>query len=194
VIGTTPTDGGNRPGSVVILLAAVGCALAISACGSSSSSSGAAGGSSLIKFASCMRSHGVPNFPDPSPGGGLKIDASTGINPQSPAFQSAQTACSKLMPGGGPLRRPLSEPRKLAMLRLAQCMRRHGVSGFPDPSSTPPSKGPGPHTGIAFGAPGSFIAVPQAMLQSPGFRQAATACEFPGAGPGGGAKSQAPAP
>jgi hypothetical protein len=51
----------------------------------------------LLKFARCMREHGV-NVPDPETGGGrlsLKIQ---GINPSSPAFQAAQKACQGLMP------------------------------------------------------------------------------------------------
>jgi hypothetical protein len=124
-----------------------------------------------------MRTNGVPSFADPSPGGGIQIP--NGVNPRSPAFVSAQRACSKLLPplGGG---RQASESRKLAMLRLSQCMRRHGLSTFPDPVSTPPAPGTG--FGFAFGAPGSFIAVPQGILQSPGFERAAASCGLPGAG------------
>jgi hypothetical protein len=188
--GPTHTEAPNRTGFPVAALAAVGCALALSACGSSASSSSASGGSAPIKFANCMRSHGVSNFPDPGAGGGIQLNSSSGIDPRSPAFQDAQKACSSLLPGGGPLRGPVSETRKLAMLRLAQCMRRHGLTTFPDPTSSPPSKGGGgPGNGIAFGAPGSFIAVPQALIQSPGFRQAAAECGFPGAGGRPGAKS-----
>jgi hypothetical protein len=191
--GPTHTETPKRLGFPVVALAAIGCAMALSACGSSASSSTASGGSAPIKFANCMRSHGVPNFPDPSAGGGIQINSSSGIDPQSPAFQDAQKACSSLLPGGGSPRGPVSETRKLAMLRLAQCMRRHGLTTFPDPTSSPPSPGHGPGhgIGIAFGAPGSFIAVPQALIQSPGFRQAAAECGFPGAGGRPGAK---PAP
>lgn len=63
------------------------------------------------------------------------------------------------------------------MLQLTRCMRAHGFSTFPDPTSTAPAPGTG--FGIAFGAPGSFIAVPQTMLKSPGFNQAASQCGFP---------------
>ena len=49
-----------------------------------------------------MRSHGVPNFPDPSPGGPSVIP--NWINPQAPAFLSAQKACAKFL-GGGESRR-----------------------------------------------------------------------------------------
>jgi hypothetical protein len=168
--------------SAVIVLATATCALALTACGSSSKpKSHGINGSQAIEFADCMRSHGVPNFPDPgATGGGISISAGSGINPASPAFQKAQSSCSKLLPGGGPGRGPVSESRKLAMLKLAQCMRKHGFTSFPDPTSTPPAPGTG--FGIAFGAPGAFIAVPGAMMQSPGFQGAAAACGFPGGG------------
>jgi hypothetical protein len=173
-----------------VTTAALGCAVALAACGSSAKSSGGpAGTSSGIKFADCMRSHGVPNFPDPGPGGGIQIPAGSAVNPQSPAFQSAQNTCFKLLPGGGPPRGQASEQRKRMMLRLAQCMRSHGLTTFPDPTATPPSPGAG--FGIAFGSPGSFLAVPQALIQSPAFKQAAAACGFPGAGRLGDAKSAA---
>jgi hypothetical protein len=56
-----------------------------------------------LKFSACMRSHGVPNFPDPkfSNGGtSLKIGSSSGINPSSPQFQAAQKACQSDSPLG----------------------------------------------------------------------------------------------
>jgi hypothetical protein len=49
-----------------------------------------------LKFARCMRSHGVPNFPDPkvvSRSGGSERVYLPGVNPQSPAFQTAAKAC-----------------------------------------------------------------------------------------------------
>lgn len=53
-----------------------------------------------LEFARCMRSHGVPTFPDPKiingPGGQQQAYL-PGINPQSPAFQAAAKRC-----GGGP--------------------------------------------------------------------------------------------
>ena len=62
-------------------------------------------------------------------------------------------------------------------------MREHGVTGFPDPISTPPSSPPG--YSIVFGLPASFIAVPSTINpQSPIFEHAARACEFPGFGHG----------
>jgi hypothetical protein len=54
-----------------------------------------------LKFSACMRSHGVPNFPDPTfSGGGVQLHV-TGIDPNSPQMIAAQKACQSLQPGGG---------------------------------------------------------------------------------------------
>jgi hypothetical protein len=49
-----------------------------------------------LEFAKCMRSHGVPNFPDPkvvSRSGSNERVYLAGVDPQSPAFQTAAKAC-----------------------------------------------------------------------------------------------------
>jgi hypothetical protein len=76
------------------------------------------------------------------------------------------------------------------MLKLARCMRAHGVSSFPDPTSARPSAPPS-GGGIAIGGGGSFLSVPQSLIQSPGFKHAAAACHFPGFGAGSGPKGAA---
>jgi hypothetical protein len=156
-------------------------ALVIAGCGSSGKPSHTAGAAQGIKFADCMRSHGVPNFPDPSGGGGgIHFSSSSGINPASPAFGAAQSSCAKLLPGGGPGAHEATAQQKATMLHLSQCMRAHGISGFPDPTSSPPASPVG--FSIAFGSPGAFLAVPNTINpQSPVFKRAATACKFPGA-------------
>jgi hypothetical protein len=106
-----------------------------------SSSGGAGGGPTLslrvangAKFAACMRSHGVPNFPDPNSQGSVTISPSTGINPDSPKFKAAQQACQKLLPNGGtPSPAEQAKARKQA-LAFSACMRAHGVPSFPDPT------------------------------------------------------------
>ena len=56
--------------------------------------------SALLKHSQCMRSHGITNFPDPvSNGKGISIPLTSGIDPGSQQFQSAQQACQSLMPG-----------------------------------------------------------------------------------------------
>jgi hypothetical protein len=165
-------------------VAVFGCALALAACGSSAKPSNASAGvraSSGIKFSDCMRAHGLPNFPDPSAGGGIQLNSSSGINPASPAFQSAQKACGGGLGGGPAAGGAFSESRKLAMLHLSQCMRRHGFTSFPDPTSGAPSAPPS-GGGLAFGGPGGFISIPASLMQSPGFQQAAATCGLPGGG------------
>src|SRR5260221_2908081 len=53
------------------------------------------------KFSACMRSHGVPRFPDPSSSGSMSIGKGSGIDPNSPKFRAAQAACEKLLPNAG---------------------------------------------------------------------------------------------
>lgn len=56
----------------------------------------------LLRYAVCIRAHGVPNFPDPT-SQGLRISPLSGIDLNSPAFLGAQKSCQKdsLTLGGG---------------------------------------------------------------------------------------------
>jgi hypothetical protein len=56
-----------------------------------------------LKFAKCMRDHGITDFPDPNASGGLEIKGTPAgdLDPSSPQFQSAQKACKHLLPGSG---------------------------------------------------------------------------------------------
>jgi hypothetical protein len=160
----------KRRRDVSTALTATVCSLAIAACGSSSHSSSLGESrsyASFLSFSTCMRSHGVSNFPDPSPGGGIHIaiGSGSGLDPRSPAFQSARQVCKKLLPGGGPPS-ALSVSQRAAALANAQCMRSHGVPNFPDPSANgstliPSSSGIDP--------------------QSPAFQHATKACGGAGA-------------
>ena len=91
-----------------------------------------------LKFAGCMRSHGITDFPDPSSGGGFVFHTSAGMT-QSPQFQAAQKACQRYMPPG-PGSGPAPSAEALAhMVKVSECMRRHGITDFPDPrTSVPP--------------------------------------------------------
>jgi hypothetical protein len=57
-----------------------------------------------LAFATCMRSHGEPGYPDPSSQGGGISFSLRGLDPNSPQFHRAQQACRNLspFPGGGP--------------------------------------------------------------------------------------------
>lgn len=169
------------------LIVTTGCALALAACGSSGSGTSASGkasdgtsasakASDALKLSACMRSHGVSNFPDPS-GGRLEINPNSGLDPRSPAFQAAQRSCKQYLPnGGGPPPKPSAADLRTA-LAWAQCVRKHGVPNFPDPTySANPSGLTLVFRGVQFQLPSSI------EPRSPAFRQAQAACGF---GPGG---------
>ncbi len=46
-----------------------------------------------LAFARCMRTHGVPGFPDPTFSGSGPAELPAAINPQSPAFRNAVRMC-----------------------------------------------------------------------------------------------------
>lgn len=143
----------------------------------------AAGASSSLAFAQCMRANGVPNLPDPLPGRGLLFPAN-GVNPDAPAFRAAQAKCRKLLPGGGPPG-PGTETHPSAatlakLLRIAECMRRHGISDFPDPRTSVPSNPLPGAGGVITDFDGAILLFPATMnLQAPAYRKALTACGAP---------------
>lgn len=140
-----------------------------------------AGAPSALAFSECMRSNGVPNFPDPKPGGGFEFPVGGG-NIGSPAFRSAQAKCMKLMPGGGPpvpgtTTHPAAETMA-KLVRIAACMRAHGISQFPDPRTSVPSDPAGYQEITDFD--GAILLFPSTInLQSPAYRQDLAACGAP---------------
>jgi hypothetical protein len=49
-----------------------------------------------LKYVACMRSHGVPDFPDPSSNGTYNLPQS--VNMQGSVYQAASNACQSLKP------------------------------------------------------------------------------------------------
>jgi hypothetical protein len=132
-----------------------------------------------LAYSRCMRSHGVSSFPDPTQvGGGIQISGSqAGMNPQSRVFMSAQQSCRHLLPGAG--RPSHADQRKVLarMLRSSQCMRAAGVSGFPDPTLSPPSDRAG-YSAIMSNA-GVWLAIPDSIdVHSSAFEHAAATCNL----------------
>ena len=117
-----------------------------------------------------MRAHGVPNFPDPGSSREIPIM-------QSPAFQSAQKSCQPLL-GGGLGSGPPSAQAHAQLLQISECMRRRGISRFPDPrTGSPPSSLTG--YSLILGMRGYFLAIPSSIdPSSPAFKRAATVCKF----------------
>jgi hypothetical protein len=135
------------------------CALAIAGCGSSSKSTATARSSPLVatlQFSACMRSHGVPNFPDATPNGESPGPA-VHVDKHSPALRTAQRACGSLMAAIAAVK---PRPTRARQLRQAECMREHGVRDYPDP------------------LPGGGFNFPSSINpQSPAFIAAQNACE-----------------
>ncbi len=168
---------------------AAGAVVALAGCGGSTSPSVANVGvgattsqeqlqQQLLQFAQCMRAHGVPDFPDPSPSGGFQF----GANPASPAFQAAHAKCQMLLPErAGIARGATTHPsaKWLAqMVAAAECMRSHGVPDFPDPRTSIPTdltavREVSNIDGVIFVFPTSLD------TQSAAFARAAASCKFP---------------
>ena len=91
-----------------------------------------------VRFADCMRSHGVSNFPDPTTDPRAFKESLNPTTAHAPAFQPALSACGHLLPRGGQQSQspPPSQAQITAELAFARCLRSHGFRNFPDPSTT----------------------------------------------------------
>ncbi|MDX3226793.1 hypothetical protein [Streptomyces sp. ME19-01-6] len=132
------------PLALTLALALTGCGSdgggdgKVASAGGAKKSGGADSGAGLspqemgVKFAQCMREHGI-DMEDPEPGKGVTLD----IPPGTPkgTVEKAQEACREYDPvqnGGG--RKPDAKAQE-NMRKYAQCMRERGVEEFPDPST-----------------------------------------------------------
>lgn len=122
----------------MVALIGAGCSNGSAETGTASSSG--AGGNTIatdqdtaVKFAECIREHGVPHFPDPD----AKGDFVFGIDVSPAVWTKAVDACQDLEPPGA-LSAKRSPKQQSAGLRFAQCVRDNGVKDFPDPVSGEP--------------------------------------------------------
>lgn len=164
-----------------------GVSVLVAGCGGGGSSPGVANGSTTttttggsapqtaladeLRYASCMRSNGVTNYPDP--GSSARPLSSKHIDLNSPAFQRAFTACRKYASNGG-IGPPAPSAAQLRFaLAFAQCVRKHGFLQFPDPLTTAPDPDQAEFTlgqGMYFPVNGGY------QVMSPAFMHAAKAC------------------
>jgi hypothetical protein len=93
----------------------------------------ATGQDKAVKFAECIRAHGVPHFPDPNAKGEFVF----GIDVTPAVWTKAVDACKALQPPGS-LSAKRSPKQQTASLRFAQCVRDNGVKDFPDPANGEP--------------------------------------------------------
>jgi hypothetical protein len=111
---------------------------------------GSSGSASTVAYSACMRSHGVPNYPDPDSKGHLTKGGPQQFGVSSSQFQAAQRACANLLPNAGSFMQQFQQcvsggvcPQALVqqaltlMRNLAACLRSHGVPNWPDPTIGP---------------------------------------------------------
>ena len=129
--------------------------------GTSTAQSGSASRGSTheeaLAYAGCVRSHGVPLWPDPESSGAFdKSQLTPGqLGVGSAKIAAAQRACKSLLPTYS----AAPQPRVLAQaLTFSRCMRAHGATGFPDPDSN------------------GAIVIPHAMESSPAYLAALNFC------------------
>ncbi len=143
--------------TAVAIIATAALALLTAACSGGSPSSAGSGGSpsaggsssspSAVAYSACMRSHGVPKFPDPGSGGAIPKGDAQDFGVSTSQLQAAQSACQPLLPTGGSIDQQTEQcmssgncpPALVQQLlnlerRFALCMRSHGLPHWPDPT------------------------------------------------------------
>jgi hypothetical protein len=167
----------RRAGTLAAAAAAAAIAVLATACGGSAApSAGVPSYAQEIALVGCMRSHGVPNFPDPNASGGYSltpngslVGANGSVDINSSQAQTAYGDCRHLLPGGPTIsqleqdvqQEQQAQAQALPLeLKYSQCMRSHGVPNFPSPGQSSAS----PH-----GAPPD--------VNSPQYLAAASACQ-----------------
>ena len=142
-----------RPAILAVLLAmtplTAACGGTADGAGGSSSTRASTLYQEELAVAHCMRSHGVPNFPDPPANGGLPGLSPDSLGVSSSVYQSALNACRHLAPDAAPPSRAQTQRMLSQLLVFARCMRSHGEPSFPDPDS------------VGLSVPHSMTALPQ---------------------------------
>jgi hypothetical protein len=120
-------------GVVALGLAAAGCGGGSPTAATTTTQNGTL--ASAFAFARCMRSHGLPKWPDPSTSGGFDKSKLRLLGASVSRVRALEE---------GPCNIPLPSPQgstfaitaadRADYLKAAACMRSHGVSDFPDPT------------------------------------------------------------
>jgi hypothetical protein len=164
--GTITTGAAGFLAAVLLLFVLAGCGAAGSGAGSGQAPSVQQRAQAVwLRYARCARSHGAPNFPDPSVDG----QGHAGFPDPGPVKQESeqvQASCGAIL-GQLPAAARIS-PVTAAQLRqlkaFARCLRLHGMPSWPDPKPD----GTFPVVGTPLGAQGktpAFISAAQACRQ-----------------------------
>jgi hypothetical protein len=139
-------DRGTRIPTIIRVLAAAllaAGALAVAACGSDEGTGGASSAAdrqrearnAALRYAQCMREHGV-DVPDPTFEGGAVTQSGPEGKVSRAKLQEAARACRKYQRDADGPRISDEEQKEFkdAALANARCMREHGITNFPDPT------------------------------------------------------------
>jgi hypothetical protein len=127
---------GRRGVRSTAVAAVAGLTLLVTACGGGGPGTAVKSATyqKALAYAHCMRSHGVPGWPDPNSQGMVSASQIQQV-PDTPQLQPAEAACAHLQPSGHYVQVSSAQLHKLTAegLRFSNCMRTHGVPDFPDP-------------------------------------------------------------
>jgi hypothetical protein len=91
-----------------------------------------------LAFARCMRSHGIPNWPDPTSTGGFDKSKLRQLGLSVTGVRAIEENACKYVFENGPGPQETAQPTRTRLadeLSFARCMRSHGVTRFPDPTA-----------------------------------------------------------
>ncbi len=132
----------RRPLIVASVIAVAALSLLAAGCGGGSSRGVASVAASTtavttnggLALARCMRSHGLPSWPDPTSSGAFDKSKLRQLGYSVSRVRAVEDgACNHLLraPATGPA---ITLRDRADYLRAAACMRSHGVAEFPDPT------------------------------------------------------------
>ena len=122
----------------------------------------AASRTGALAFARCMRSHGIPNWPDPTSDGGFDKSRLRALGVSPSRIRAIEESSCNYDFQNGSKAQTITPAEQADYLRAAACMRTHGFPGFADPTF--------PNGNVRANIP------PSIDQDSPQFRNAATIC------------------
>jgi hypothetical protein len=144
-----PRHGRGRLSARGAIAAALLSAGLLAGCGGAHTSSSSTVMSGALAYANCMRSHGVPDFPDPNSQGEFQLHTifengrptqGEDLTATAPAFQTAERTCGPFGSAGHQVTEPQERQAFQEALKAAACMRANGVPDYPDPKLLPAEK------------------------------------------------------
>jgi hypothetical protein len=139
------------PGAGILAVAATGIVLLAAACSGSSAAttnSFAPGATytQALAFAKCMRSNGVPSWPNPDHQGNFNNTQIEALQNNNSQADNAVHQCRSVLPNAGTgltveQIQQIQQQNLTNAVKAAHCMRKHGITNFPDPAGTTQASG-----------------------------------------------------